>query len=52
MFFRQLPMLYWLHTEIQYDNLERTMNRDYEGGDKLHKKYKKLVEEICELKSQ
>ena len=37
---------------IHYDNLERIMNRDYEGGDKLHKKYKKLVEEICELKSQ
>lgn len=44
--------VYESNPEIHYDNLERIMNRDYEGGDKLHKKYKKLVEEICELKSQ
>lgn len=38
--------------EINYDSLERTMNREIYSGEKLHSKYKKLVEEICELKSK
>ena len=44
--------VYELYPEIHYDSTERNMNREPKGGADLHKMYPKLVEEICELRSE